>query len=84
MNFLDETCEVYREETETEHQVKVFRHQFTKNGKYLITAQAWSPNIHPSSCPNMKVIEVNCFKERLLTEDSSYLITNDNEHILYS
>lgn len=84
MNYIGETCDVYSEETETEHQVKIFQYQFKKNGKYLITAQAWSPNIHPSSCPNMKVIEVNCFKERLLTEDSSYLITNDNEHILYS
>ena len=84
MNFLDETCEVYQEETETEHQVKVFRHQFTKNGKYLITAQAWSPNIHPSSCPNMEVIEVNCFKDKLLTEDGSYVKTEDDSYLLHS
>lgn len=84
MNFLGETCEVYQEETETEHQIKVFRHQFTKNGKYLITAQAWSPNIHPSSCPNMEVIEVNCFKDKLLTEDGSYVKTEDDSYLLHS
>jgi hypothetical protein len=84
MNFIGETCEVCQEETETEHQVKVFKYQFKKNGKYLITAQAWSPNVHPSSCPNMEVIEVNCFKDKLLTENGSFVKTEDDSYLLHS
>ncbi len=84
MRFLGETCEVYSEETETQCQTKVLRYQFNKNGKYIITCQAWSPNIHPSSCPEPQVVEVNCFKDRLITHDGLYITTHNGDRILCS
>ena len=84
MDFVGETCEIYSEATESEPQKKVFQYQFTKNGTYLLTCQAWSPNIKPSSCPNMEIINVTCFNAKLLTEDGSYLKTEDDDYILYS
>lgn len=75
LNFWGETCEVYSEATETEYQTKIYRHQFTHNGRYLVTCQAWSPNVHPSGCRTMRVVEVSCFEERLLAENGNYLLT---------
>ena len=82
MNFIGETCEVYTEETDTEHETKVFRYQFKENGRYLLTCQAWNPNIHPSSCPNMEVINVNVskFENKYVTSDNEYLIDENNDY----
>lgn len=76
LDFIGETCEVYNENE------KVFRYQFKRNGNYMLTCQAWSPNLPPSSCAPIQVIEVKCFNERLLAEDGSYLTTDNNEHIV--
>ena len=81
MDFLGETCEVYTEETETECQTKVFHHQFEKSGRYMITCQAWNPNIHPSGCTTIKVIEVQ-FGTRYVSEDNKvYIDENNKEYI---
>ena len=76
MHFLGETCEVYSDETDTQHQTKVFRYQFKKSGKYIITCQAWNPNIHPSSCPDMKVVDVN-----IKTSENKYVSDNGEYYI---
>lgn len=82
LDFIGETCEVYTEDEGGSNQTKVFRYQFKRNGNYMLTCQAWSPNLPPSSCAPIQVIEVKCFNERLLAEDGSYLTTDDNEHIV--
>ncbi len=76
-DFLGETCEVYTEETETEYQTKVFRHQFEKSGRYMILCQAWNPNISPSGCSNLKVIEVN-LGEKYISSDDKYFVNEEN------
>lgn len=81
LDFLGETCEVYTEETETEHQTKVFRHQFEKSGRYMITCQAWNPNIHPSGCATMKVIEVNLGEKYISSDDKYFTDENENNYI---
>ena len=81
MDFLGETCEVYEEETETECQKKVFRYQFTRSGRYMITCQAWSPNIKPSGCVKIKVIEVD-LGERYISENNEiYVDENDIAYV---
>lgn len=81
LDFLGETCEVYTEETETECQTKVFRHQFEKSGRYIITCQAWNPNIHPSGCATMKVIEVNLGEKYISSDDKYFTDENENNYI---
>lgn len=81
MDFLGETCEVYEEETETEHQTKVFRHQFDKSGRYMITCQAWNPNIHPSGCTTIKVIEVDLGTRYVSDNNEIYVDENNKEYI---
>ena len=81
MDFLGETCEVYTEETETECQTKVFRHQFDKSGRYMITCQAWSPNIHPSGCVTIKVIEVDLGTRYISEDNKVYIDENNKEYI---
>ena len=81
MDFLGETCEVYKEETETEHQTKVFRHQFNRSGRYMITCQAWSPNIHPSGCTTIKVIEVDLGTRYISENNEIYVNENNKEYI---
>ena len=81
MDFLGETCEVYEEETETEHQTKVFRHQFDQSGRYMITCQAWSPNIHPSGCTTIKVIEVDLGTRYISENNEIYVNENNKEYI---
>lgn len=81
MDFLGETCEVYTEETETECQTKVFRHQFEKSGRYMITCQAWSPNIHPSGCVTIKVIEVDMGTRYVSEDNKVYIDENNKEYI---
>lgn len=78
MTFIGETCEVYTEETETEHQTKIFRYQFKKSGRYLLTCQAWNPNIMPSGCTDMKVIEVNIDNANYISSDGKYFVDEDN------
>lgn len=81
MDFLGETCEVYKEETETEHQVKVFRHQFDKSGRYMITCQAWNPNIQSSGCALIKVIEVDLGTRYVSGNNDIYVDENNKEYI---
>lgn len=81
VDFLGETCEVYTKETETEYQTKIFRHQFEKSGRYMITCQAWNPNIHPSGCAILKVIEVN-LGEKYVSSDDKYFIDEDNKNYI--
>ena len=81
MDFLGETCEVYEEETEDKCQTKVFRHQFEKSGRYMITCQAWSPNIHPSGCNIIKVIEVDLNDRYISSDDKIFVDENNNEYI---
>lgn len=81
LDFLGETCEVYTEETETEHQTKVFYHQFNKSGKYMITCQAWSPNIQPSGCSTIKVIEVDLNKKYISSDDKYFVDENNKNYI---
>lgn len=81
IDFLGETCEVYTEETETEHQTKVFRYQFKRSGRYLLTCQAWNPNIHPSGCTMMKVIEVDMNERYISDDDKIYVDESNNEYI---
>ena len=81
MDFLGETCEVYTEETETECQTKVFRHQFEKSGRYMITCQAWNPNIHPSGCTTIKVIEVQLGTRYVSEDNKVYIDENNKEYI---
>lgn len=84
VDFAGETCEVLSDETEDEYQKKVFRYQFTKNGRYQLTCQAWNPNIHPSGCPNFDVISVTCFKDALLFHDDTEVLLEDGENLYYS
>ena len=81
MDFLGETCEVYTEETETECQTKVFHHQFEKSGRYMITCQAWNPNIHPSGCTTIKVIEVDLGTRYVSEDNKVYIDENNKEYI---
>lgn len=81
MDFLGETCEVYEEETETEHQTKVFRHQFEKSGRYMITCQAWNPNVHPSGCTTIKVIEVDLGTRYVSDNNEIYVDEKNKEYI---
>lgn len=81
MDFLGETCEVYEEETNSKHQTKVFRHQFDKSGRYAITCQAWSPNIHPSGCVTIKVIEVDLGTRYVSDKNEIYVDENNKEYI---
>ena len=81
MDYLGETCEVYTEETETECQTKVFRHQFEKSGRYMITCQAWNPNIHPSGCTTIKVIEVQLGTRYVSEDNKVYIDENNKEYI---
>ena len=81
MDYLGETCEVYEEETENKCQTKVFRHQFEKSGRYMITCQAWNPNIHPSGCTTIKVIEVD-LGTRYISEDNKVYIDENNKEYL--
>lgn len=81
MDFLGETCEVYEEETNSKHQTKVFRHQFDKSGRYAITCQAWSPNIHPSGCVTIKVIEVDLGAKYVSGNNEIYVDENNKEYI---
>ena len=81
MDFLGETCEVYTEETETECQTKVFHHQFEKSGRYMITCQAWNPNIHPSGCTTIKVIEVDLGTKYVSEDNKVYIDENNKEYI---
>ena len=81
MDFLGETCEVYTEETETECQTKVFRHQFTKSGRYMLACQAWNPNIHPSGCTTIKVIEVQLGTRYVSEDNKVYIDENNKEYI---
>ena len=81
MDFLGETCEVYEEETEDKCQTKVFRHQFEKSGRYMITCQAWNPNIHPSGCNIIKVIEINLGTRYVSEDNKVYIDENNKEYI---
>lgn len=81
MDFLGETCEVYEEETETEYQTKVFRHQFDKSGRYMITCQAWNPNVHSSGCTTIKVIEVDLGTRYISENNEIYVNENNKEYI---
>lgn len=84
MFFVGETCEVYSEKTSSKPQIKVFRHQFTKNGRYAVTCKAWNPNVHPSPACDMRIIEVKCFKSVLLLSDGSPILYDNGEPIMYS
>ena len=82
MHFLGETCEVHTEETDTEHETKIFRYRFKESGKYILTCQAWNPNIHPSSCPDMKVIDVNikALENKYVSSDGEYFTDENGEY----
>lgn len=81
MDYLGETCEVYEEETEDKCQTKVFRHQFTKSGRYMLACQAWNPNIHPSGCTTLKVIEVDLGTRYVSEDNKIYIDENNKEYI---
>ena len=81
MDFLGETCEVYEEETEDKCQTKVFRHQFTKSGRYMLACQAWNPNIHPSGCTTLKVIEVDLNDRYISSDGAIFVDESNNEYI---
>lgn len=78
--FIGETCEVYEEETETTCQTKIFRYQFKTSGRYLLTCQAWNPNILPSGCSNLKVIEVNINNGKYVSSDGKYFVDEDDKN----
>ena len=47
----------------------------------MITCQAWSPNIHPSGCVTIKVIEVDLGTRYVSEDNKIYIDENNKEYI---
>ena len=47
----------------------------------MITCQAWNPNIHPSGCNIIKVIEVDLGTRYVSEDNKVYIDENNKEYI---